>query len=99
MEGHSDEFEGEFGDRRQELVFIGAELDEAAIVEQLDACLLDDKELSYYRDHFMSVAVGPGNASPGPLPGMPSAVPPASMSLPGPWPRALAPKSPGPKSS
>ena len=75
MEGHSDEFEGEFGDRRQELVFIGAELDEAAIVEQLDACLLDDKELSYYRDHFMSVAAGPGNASPGPLPGMPSAVP------------------------
>eukprot|EP01043_Picozoa_sp_COSAG02_P024398 COSAG02_NODE_1331_length_13215_cov_3.173058_7_plen_1505_part_00 len=74
MEGHSDEFEGEFGDRRQELVFIGVDLDDEAIAKSLDACLLDDKELSYYRQHFMN-AVADKAGPPGPLPGMPSGVP------------------------
>ncbi len=32
-----------YGDRRQEIVFIGAEMDEAEIRRQLDACLMDDK--------------------------------------------------------
>jgi G3E family GTPase len=35
-----------FGDRRQELVFIGAEMDEALLRERLDGCLLDDGELA-----------------------------------------------------
>ncbi|RVU35276.1 GTP-binding protein [Hwanghaeella grinnelliae] len=33
-----------YGDRRQEIVFIGAGMDEAAIREQLDACLVGDRD-------------------------------------------------------
>lgn len=38
-------WEEPFGDMRQELVFIGQNLDQAAITRQLDACLLDDQQL------------------------------------------------------
>ncbi|MEM7220688.1 MAG: zinc metallochaperone GTPase ZigA [Pseudomonadota bacterium] len=38
--------EGPFGDRRQEIVFIGQSLDEAKATNALDACLLDDDELA-----------------------------------------------------
>jgi hypothetical protein len=81
LEGHADEFEGEFGDRRQELVFVGAGLDGSAIEAQLDACLLSDQELESYRGHFMLKTIvdksgtAANSESPGPLPGMPTHVP------------------------
>ncbi|MGE0400287.1 MAG: zinc metallochaperone GTPase ZigA [Kofleriaceae bacterium] len=39
-------FEGPYGDRRQELVLIGMEMNEAALRADLDACLLTDVEMS-----------------------------------------------------
>ncbi len=39
------EFKGPFGDRRQELVVIGIEMDRAALKNRLDQCLLDDEEM------------------------------------------------------
>jgi G3E family GTPase len=41
-----------FGDRRQEIVFIGIGLDEAAIVAELDQCLLTDAEMLTYKTHW-----------------------------------------------
>jgi len=39
------EFRGPFGDRRQEIVVIGQQLDEPAIRARLDACLIDPLEM------------------------------------------------------
>lgn len=44
--------EGWWGDRRQEIVFIGASMDEAAITMQLDMALLTDKEWCRYEQQY-----------------------------------------------
>ena len=40
------DFKAPWGDRRQEIVFIGLEMNHKAIQEALDDCLLDDDEFS-----------------------------------------------------
>jgi Cobalamin synthesis protein cobW C-terminal domain len=57
----------EFGDRRQEIVFIGVGLDKEVISSTLDQCLVTEKgmerygqELRNYMDTMQSRARGPG---------------------------------------
>ena len=44
-----------YGDRRQEIVFIGAGMDEAAISAQLDAAMLNDAEMGEYDRRYAHV--------------------------------------------
>jgi G3E family GTPase len=44
------DFDGPYGDRRQEIVFIGQHLDAQQMRARLDACLLDDAEMALGRD-------------------------------------------------
>ncbi|KAL4855709.1 COBW domain-containing protein [Chlorella vulgaris] len=43
---------GDYGDRRQEIVFIGASMDRPAIELQLDSALLSDTEMEQYRSNY-----------------------------------------------
>lgn len=40
-------FEGEYGDRRQEIVFIGNNMNKEELIQTLDSCLLTDEEMSH----------------------------------------------------
>jgi hypothetical protein len=48
-------FEGEDGDRRQEIVFIGTKMDEARITTALDECLCRSDEINAYRTGWAQV--------------------------------------------
>ena len=57
----------DYGDRRQEIVFIGANMDEQAICKQLDTALLTDEEMVKYSTRYASVS--PQEPKPHSLPG------------------------------
>ena len=44
-----------FGDRRQEMVFIGVGIDEANITQTLDSCLLNDTEMQAGAEHWKNL--------------------------------------------
>ena len=48
----SDFDDGTYGDRRQEIVFIGAGMDEKAICDQLDSALLTNEEIQQYDSQY-----------------------------------------------
>jgi len=50
-----DNWQEPFGDRRQELVFIGQHLETGWLREQLDTCLLTEAELAAGEDHWRSL--------------------------------------------
>jgi hypothetical protein len=45
----------EFGDRRQELVFIGVDIDQPSIERALNECLLTDEEMEMYRENLQEL--------------------------------------------
>jgi hypothetical protein len=57
---HDLEAGGKYGDRRQELVFIGESLDIRGIEAVLDACLLNDDEWTLWED-VMGAGAGPNH--------------------------------------
>ena len=51
---HEDFVSTEFGDRRQEIVFIGIQLHSDNISSALNACLLNDNEMEQYRQKLQN---------------------------------------------
>lgn len=50
-----DRWDDDFGDRRQELVFIGVDMDEADLRRRLDACLMSTAEIESYHENAASI--------------------------------------------
>jgi G3E family GTPase len=49
------DWDAQFGDRRQEIVVIGIEMDEQILRAQLDTCLLDDSEMALGEQHWRTL--------------------------------------------
>lgn len=52
-------FEGIYGDRRQEIVFIGNKLNESAIIDSLNKCLISDELFSNHKANLWSKEIDP----------------------------------------
>ena len=73
FEGNMEEYEriiredfiegSEWGDRRQEIVFIGASLDEKGITQTLDSCLCTEEQVAEYKQGILD-AINEYYASP-----------------------------------
>jgi G3E family GTPase len=56
LESIQQQWQEPFGDMRQELVSIGQNLDKEAIIEALEACLLDDESLLKGKAHWKTLS-------------------------------------------
>jgi len=45
----------EWGDRRQEIVFIGININESLITDALDQCLCSEDEMKRYNEHLQNL--------------------------------------------
>ena len=63
LEEFQKEWDDQFGDRMQEIVLIGKDLDKESLTVQLDACLLTQKELSKSSKYWESIGDNFGDSS------------------------------------
>lgn len=53
------DFSGPYGDRRQEIVFIGTDVKQSDLTEALDSCLLNETEMSYHAETLLQAEGSP----------------------------------------
>ena len=56
LDSIAESWEEPFGDMRQELVFIGQDLDQTAVTKALDDCLLSEEELLKGKEYWKTFA-------------------------------------------